>query len=494
MIKIYLRILRLLPSGKNIKNIQDKNEFCYRKEYGVTNYQINMGANLISIFFFLFFLLFILEKSIQIQIISIFLALTLRFYLKNYFIKNIKKKINKIDSSIILIKNLFELYSCLVPYHDFCNLFIRLMVEYESPVQKDFIEIANNIQRGFLPEDLLKQYKSISESFNLFIKQLLITNFDTNSIEFDNINKLENNFREINHSLDTRLSLFFFIIIFFPLGLCFYTILQKVNGFDIVIFLLIYLIILKIIMNNFIIDNTELLGINLYENNKIKNEYLEFLNFLTSLSINLTYYNPEESFFHTFPELSNTFQETLKDEIIRLKMYNISLEEFLDKVYNKIQGRKAKILFYALKEMLLKNAFNTSNQIKTILFILNKHKKIEEEREIIIKSEKVRVKIFIYLLPVIIGMIGGILPFMINVYKTFDVNLFQDLPFSIYILSPIDIIIFIISQYIIIIVSGYYFSILSNQNKLITILSMLFIVSISLFFSNFIIGNMKFII
>lgn len=493
MIKTYLKFLKLLPNNNNFKNHKDNYDFFYKKEFNITNYQIIFGANIVCLITLVFLQILFLNQSIVLKMTSFLIALTLRYYLRNIFRKKIKKKIEIIDSSILMIKNLFELYSSLVQDGDFSNLFIKLMAEWESPLKKDFNKIAYDVQKGYLPENLLKEYKSISETFNLFIKQLMITNFDIFAIDYDNMNKLENYFKEINHSLDTRLSVFFFVLIFFPIGLCFITILQRINGINIVFFLIIYLIILKTLMSNFIINNTELLGIQIYENYKIRKEYLDFLNFYSSLSMNLIYYNPEESFFRSYQEISNDFQKSMKEGIIKLKMFNIPLEEFLNNIYIKIQGKKVKILFCALKDMLLKNSYNTSHQIKKIISILNKHKKIEEEREIILKSEKTRVKIFTFLLPLIIGMIGGILPFMMSLFQEYNSNFFELLPFSIYIMTPLDLTLFIISLFIIIIISGYYFAVLSGQNKTITIISMVLIMSITLLLSNFILNNMRFL-
>ena len=72
--------------------------------------------------------------------------------------------------------------------------------------------------------------------------------------------------------------------------------------------------------------------------------------------------------------------------------------------------------------MIDENAYYSSDKVFEILDIISKHRRLEKKLGIIIKGEKFKVFLFLFLLPIIIGAIGGLFPLVVMLTNSEDIN------------------------------------------------------------------------
>ena len=90
-----------------------------------------------------------------------------------------------------------------------------------------------------------------------------------------------------------------------------------------------------------------------------------------------------------------------------------SFTEIIDAFKTELKALRYGLLLDVINRMLEESAFHTSEKIFEILNNIKKHQKLENKLDIIIKGERFKVSVFLFMLPVVLGSIGGILPVFI---------------------------------------------------------------------------------
>ncbi|MFX1257792.1 MAG: hypothetical protein ACFFAN_08035 [Promethearchaeota archaeon] len=481
------------------KELNEGYKFLYKNVYDINEDDINKASfvifslsftiiTIISIYFISINILFIIFYSLILSLI-----ISYRFNLTLY--RRINKEESIINALIYLIKINFSLIKkTLKKNSDYCIAFIELIKDYHLPISENFKIILRKIHEGAIPEEELLNIITPSEDFNLYLRDLLVNHFssdyDFNRLEETNSEK---KFKVVLRDIESKMSVIFFIGLFFPIGLCFIILLQKIHTFFLIVFIPLFLILLNFLFRKFIKIDILLIGL-LKEYSRVEKEkFDEFLVFLKALALNLSNnISPENAFINAYSQNKKFFKqlhEQLGLQLSRLLNFSCSFDELINFLKLELNSFRYNLILDTIKRMLDESAYYTSDKILEILDIISKHRRLEKKLGIIIKGEKFKVLLFILLLPLIIGAIGGMLPLLAMITTNFDGS--DNLSYNDYLnlINLVDLaIIFIILLLSNSITCYYFLKIVYFEKKflIIFISDIFFILSFLLSFSNLI--------
>ena len=406
-----------------IKELNDRYSRLYRELYEIDKDDVNKASFIVFISTFTILVLFsIVVLNLSILIIFLYSAIfsfmiSYRFNLILYH--DINKKEAEINALLYLIKIDFSLIKkTLKPNTDYYVTFIKLIKEYKLPISENFKEILIKIQEGEIPEDELVKIMTPSRDFNLYLKNLLINNFNDN-YEFDELTEssLEKNFKIYLKEIQSKISIIFFIGVFFPIGLCFLILFQIINIVILIFLVPIFLFVLNLLCRKFIRRNTYMIGVLNDYSGLEKKKFNEFLIFLKGFAINLkNNLSPERAFLKTYTQNKSLYlvlEKTVKNLLSHLLNFNYSFHDIVQYFKLELNSVRYTVVLDIIEKFVTENPFYSTEKIFDILNILHNHQKLENKLEIIIKGEKFKIFFFIFLLPILIGAISGMFPLFI---------------------------------------------------------------------------------
>jgi hypothetical protein len=519
----YLRLCRKfkdsrLPELKFINVEKHYNEI-YKQSFEIDASDIHkatMGIFLMSFLFIGLISLFISLFVIYFNILIIFsytilISFIISYFFNTFLIKKIKRTEQLLNSILYFIKSDFSLLQKTSRgFTDSCLKFIELMVNYDISISPDFKEILSNIQCGTQPEQALRNYISPSKDFNKYLQNLIIKDFNTRTFLeirdwninlINDSNALEEDFKIYLKDITNKLSLLFFIGIFIPIGLCFLFFFISENTYIMLLILPFFLILLNYLFKQFIKKNHFLIGM-IKNNSKSEHKKLnEFLELIEKFAINLKRnISPEKAFLNAYLTEKNnlsTLFSLLEDEIIGFFNGVYTFIETLELFIIKLKSRRYSIIINSLIKMLRESSYYSSEELIEIITVFKKHQKLQNKLRVLIKGERFKTFIFLIILPIIIGSIGALVPFLPKVME--NLLNFEELgSFGIGAagtnlntpqLDLIDIILLLFAFLISNSISSFYFlSIINYQNKSIIILisDIIFLITYSLSILNII--------
>ncbi len=457
------------------KELNGRYKSIYNNIYDISEddiYKASFIIFLISLSFFVIFsAIFSFFHILIILFYSFLFSLILSYKFNVYLLNEIQKNESIINAMLSLIKIDFSLIQkSLKKNSDYCINFIKLIKNYNLPISDNFKEILRRTHEGELPEKVLMNILTPSEDFNRYLKDLLTSNFNNESgfVDFKD-NTLERKFKIYLRDIESKLSIIFFIGLFFPIGLCFLFSFQLINLIFTILSIPLFLFILNSLFKKFIKQNNYLIGL-IGEYSKIeKKKFHEFLLFLKSFANNLRRnISPECAFLKSYSQnrkLYDLIEAPLKNQVSLLLNISCSFREMINNLKFELNSIRFKIILEAIEKFVEQNAFFSSEKIFDILAILSKHQKLETKLEIIIKGEKFKVFFFLFLLPLVTGVIGGMFPLFVLLNKNIQLsnNFSLDILFNIVYFK--DIIIIFLSLLSIISITSYYFLKIINHNK-----------------------------
>jgi hypothetical protein len=290
--------------------------------------------------------------------------------------------------------------------------------------------------------------------------------------------------------IESKLSILFFFGLFFPLGLCFLILFQRINYYILISVLPLFFITLKTLNKKFLKNNFFLLGlINNYSKEE-KAKFNEFISFLVSFTLNLQKNSSPELAFvkaYTQNELHYNFlKKPLKKQISLLLNFSCTFDEILERLQIELKSIRYQIILDVIGKLVAQNAYLSHEKISEILNEISIHQKLENKLEVIIKGEQFKVLLFLFLLPIIIGGIGGLFPLFNFIIGNISLNGNLSLSVLFKLLFTFDFIIIFLSLLFCVNISSHYFlEIISHERKriLIVVSNVIFILA---FFSTFI--------
>ncbi len=403
----------------SFKDINDVYRKLYR-EYGVSKSAIDKATTIIFIISLIGSILIsflLLGNDILINsVCSLCIAVIVAYNFNLYLYKRINKDEVSINASIYFIKiNFSLLQKVLTPRSDLCLSFIKLMSGLDLVFSGLFKEILDKVQRGKSPEKELEKVLTPSSDFNLYLQKLITSHFKTSSIQ-ESVRdyELEKQFKTYLKGLEGKLSVVFFVGIFFPIGVIFFVLMMQIPLFLVIVIVPIFLFLLRYLCRRLVKINIFFIGI--LEGTKMeKRTFEQFLKFLEGFAIRLNNnISPERAFINYYSEKKSQFQlleHTVGNHAIQLGKLTCSFNEMIDSLKFILKNLRYILILDTIKIMVEESAYLSSEKIFEILSLIDKHRKLEDKFEGEIRSQRFKVLAFILLLPVITGAICGMLPF-----------------------------------------------------------------------------------
>lgn len=348
-------------------------------------------------------------------LLTLFISPLLSYKFNQYLYKYYFEKGKELNSYLYLIKIDYSLIQIIKgKKEDIILEFIKLIINYNFPISEDFKKILSNIHAGESPENELVKFISPSRDFNMFLSNILTYRLE-DPLENKFNNELEESFKVYLKELTTKISIIFFVGIFFPIGLSFFVTFFPIKRIFILISIPIYLFLLNYLFRKFIDIDHYFMGIIKTNSQSERKMFLEFINLIERFSKYLeNNISPERAFIKAYFDKN-------KNNLILKSIINLDLMEFLNGsldfnelmriIKNKLDSYRYAIIFNSFRKILEQDARISSNKIKEILIVLKNHIKLERKINVIIKGERIKVYVFIVLLPVILGTLGSLFSF-----------------------------------------------------------------------------------
>jgi len=482
-----------LPKIK-FRNLKSHYKTVYQRAYNINEEDINKATFLIFSNIWIISILLSLLLNLNfalICLISFIIALLISYLFNNYLFKKTLKSEIRLNAILYFIKiNFSILKESLSKDSDLILAFIQLIKNYKIPISKNFESVLIKIHQGAIPEIELSEIITPSSDFNNYIKNVVLgPQLSDGFILEDNYSMLERRFKIYLRQIETRMSLVFFIGVFFPLGLCFlimfYRTMLNISFF----FLPFFFLLINGIFKNLIKNEGFLFGL-LNNYKKIeKRKFSEFTYFLKNFAYQLQENSsPELAFLNAYSVSSaqlELLQSPLKNQITSLTNLSNTFAEMLNLLKQRMQSIRYYLIIDIIKELVNNNAYNSSEKIFVILKIISTHQKLEKKLDTIMKGEKFKVFLFLFLLPTIIGTIGGMFPIFTllveNLYLTEMLNP-QNL---LELIFSLDFFLIYLILLICILISAFFFLKAINMSRINSCLTFISIIYSLLFFFSF---------
>jgi hypothetical protein len=470
----YLKLCRnfhnlKFPSIK-FKEFDVRTKLIYQKYFNVHCEDVNKA----TLFLFLTINLIFLSISILIPdfgkfiflFISFIISTLLSYWFNTIIFRFIKKEGSKINAILHLIKIYHSLIQNSLEFNSDKTLaFISLIKEFNSLITGSFKEVLKFIQEGFTPENYLDQVITFSEDFDLYLKEMLLNQFETKNQEDRMEGSLERDFKVFIKQIESRLAIIFFIGTFFPIGMCFLILFQIINVIILLLILPLYFLILKILHKKFIKKDIFLLGLIKDYKKSEKQKFYELITFLKSFSLNLKYgKSPEKAFIDAFLQIKNRLKclyDIIENQSKFLINFVTTFSGIIEIMKSELNSTRYSIILEVIKKLVLKNSLKASSKILLILDLLNQHQKLENKLETIFKGERFKGVLFLFILPFILGIIGGIFPSFFILLNNIEIRYGILLTVSI---SQV-LLIYLILLFCLIISSIYFLKIINLEQK-----------------------------
>jgi len=478
------------------KELDERHQDLYRTLYNVNETDVNKASFVIFISsFFISITISIFLTSIDYLIIilySITLSMIFSYKFNSILYNDISKKESQLNSVLYFIKIDFSLIQKTNKENsENCIHFIELIKSYKISISVYFKTIFQKIHEGKNPEKELFELKTPSLDFDNYIKSLLINNFNFYDYSNFNENTLEKQFKIYLRQIQSKISILFFVGLFFPIGICFLILFQIINIIFLISFIPFYIISINQLFKKFIKNQSYLIGlINDFSSHERK-KFEEFTLFLRGFATNLrSNISPEKAFLKSYNQNKNLItilNKPLRNQISYLLNFSHSISEILNNLRAELKSLRYSIILDAIKKYIERSAYFTSDKILEILTIINKHQKLERKLEVLLKGEKFKILVFIFLLPIVTGSISGLFPIFNIIIRNIDLTGNEVLLFFENSLNLYDIIIIIVVLISSIsITSNYFLKILCYTRKfpLILVSNTLFLLTFLISFIN----------
>jgi len=178
---------------------------------------------------------------------------------------------------------------------------------------------------------------------------------------------------------------------------------------DLILGFLFFWVILLFFTRKILNQTTSLIGETDFTSTKDKEVFEAFLNFFCHLNKFLVQSPPEIALIKSILKLSDEEQKLLNVYEVKLSLNLLSLNEFLTQFFVKIKNDQINIFLNFFISFFSINSLESSKFLSKSLILIKSHKEMSQEKEILLRSEFVKVKIY----KIILGFVLGVLtPFL----------------------------------------------------------------------------------
>ena len=291
------------------------------------------------------------------------------------------------------------------------NSIIMDILEHEPEIGINIRKVLSKINLGHNFKNNLKKIIFYSPTFNIYFRDLLESNYNFEVIE--NIDSFQNyyekKFEIFINSLDTRLSLFFFFNLFYPIGFLFMCSINSLIYEQVIIAIFLFILIQKIFTRKILNEKIQLIGgINSLKSEEIK-FFKSFLKFFYHFSNFLSWNPPELALYQSILKLSPKEKTKLNLDKYNFSLDFISLNQFLKTIFLNFQSSSAQIFFTVIKRIFRLNSSQSPHLFRNMSKIIHKHMELGDKQEIVYNSSYIKVIIFKILLVFILGILTPII-------------------------------------------------------------------------------------
>lgn len=291
------------------------------------------------------------------------------------------------------------------------NSILIEILEQEPDIGINIRKVLSDINYGNNFKNNFKKIIFYSPSFNEYFKDLLESNFNFEVIEnIDSFhNYYEKKFEIFINSLDTRLSLFFFFNLFFPIGFLFMYSMNSLIYEQVISAIFFFFFIQKIFSRKILNEKIQLIGGINSLNREEKIFFKSFLKFFYHLS-NYIFWNPPElALYKSILKLTHKEKSELNLDNYNFSIDFISLNQFLKTIFHNFKSSSVQIFFTLIKRIFRLNSSQSPLLFKEMSKIIHKHMELGDKQEIGYKSSYIKVIIFKFLLIFILGILTPII-------------------------------------------------------------------------------------
>ncbi|MEJ2294665.1 MAG: hypothetical protein P8Y23_07835 [Candidatus Lokiarchaeota archaeon] len=340
----------------------------YLNQYDVDEKDINKVSFLIFFSIWIYSVLtFVLLRLnfVIIILISFILSISFSYLFNAYLYKKILKSEIRLNAVLYFIRiNYSILRESQNKDSDSILSFIYLLKDYQLPVSKAFESALINIYAGANPENELRKIITPSADFNEYVNNVILgTSPNENFILDEDYDMLERRFKVYLRQIETRMSIVFFIGVFFPLGLCFLIMFNRSLINLSLLFPFVFFLLINTLFRNLIKNDGFLLGL-LNNNSKIeRKKFIEFTHFLKSFAYQLQEsISPEIAFKNAY---SNSYiqlevlEKPLKKHITSLLNLTCTFAEMIDLLKQQMLSIRYYLILDLIKKLVINNAQNS---------------------------------------------------------------------------------------------------------------------------------------
>jgi hypothetical protein len=291
------------------------------------------------------------------------------------------------------------------------NSILMEVLEHEPDIGINIRKVLAKINLGHNFKKNLKKIIFFSPSFNEYFNDLLESNYNFEVIEnIDSFhNYYEKKFEIFINSLDTRLSLFFFFNLFFPIGFLFMYSMNSLNYEQVLTAIFLFAIFQKIFSRKILNEKIQLIGGTNSLNKEEKVFFKSFLKFFYHFSNYLIWNPPELALIKSILKLTHREKSELNLDKYNFSLDFISLNQFLKIIFQNFQSSSAQIFFNVIKRIFQLNSSQSPHLFRDMSRIIHKHMELGDKQDIVYKSSFFKVIIFKILLVFILGILTPII-------------------------------------------------------------------------------------
>ena len=409
---------------KKIDNFYDSYENITLHEFKITYDQRRKAAMVITLIYLVLINLLYLIFSFSLYYFFIFVSLGCLIYLNllDYHKKLIQKKDFLYANKYKFLSLQIEIILLSLTNNEDKNSIILEILENSTELGVNLRSIISDISLGKNFKRSLNKVIFYSPSFNHFFKDLIDSDFNFEiSKNIDSFHDFyEKKFEIFINSLDTRLSLFFFFNLFFPITFLFTSSINSFNFSQLFSMIFFFILIETLFMRKILNEDIQLIGgINSQKFDE-KLFFNVFLKFFFNLSFYLYDCPPELAIYKSILKLTDK-----EKSILNLNRFNYSIEftslnSFLGKIFNNFNSNSIQIFFSIMNRIFRIDSSLSPQLFKEMSQIIKKHIDLGKKQEIAYKSSFLKVIIFKFLLSFILGILTPLIYRFQEVYQVFN--------------------------------------------------------------------------
>jgi hypothetical protein len=387
------------------------------KKYGIDQQQVNIFSKISTTSLFILITIhhLIIDNPIHQYLFAIG-ALIILHYLTLSYLPSAVKREGLIQEQLIDIINL-DIDLLLVttpPSQDMTLKMLKMLLPYDQALLGTISETYRLAQCGKAPESSVKQHFYPSKRMREYINNLFSRNNNQkNQATWNQDSNAEEAFIEFSKSLESRISITFFVGLFFPIGVAFLTLLGFMSEIQLVLSVPLLMLILSRIQSHFLKSKITLVG-SFNDGDTTDDEYLTILRMIEEFAHYLEKFPPEYAIYAALRDRSNSIEALFGIRGSNLIPIGTPFSECIKIMLGYVNGRRTRLLLQNVNSSIELDSFQTSGRIVKLLDVIRKNIKIQNERKQIIKAEQFKAIVFIFLLPMILGVLSGLFPTFIS--------------------------------------------------------------------------------